>query len=93
MPFLKQVATRDTGGAEPYASGRVIPVTEPTGAAYVAWKAKNYSTTLAAGTTTHAIAGSATQTHYRCKWNHGQMWKYHKILKREAKTNATRMAA
>lgn len=93
MPFLKQVATMDMGGAEPYASGRVIPVTEPTGTAYVAWKAKNYSTTLQAGNAGHALAGATTQTHYRCKWNLHQMLRYRKILKQEGKTNATRMAA
>lgn len=92
MPFLKQVATMDKG-AHDISDSRLIPNTEPTGTAYVAWKAKNYSNTLAAGTAAHAIAGSATQTHYRCKWNLHQMLRYQKILKREAKTNATRMAA
>lgn len=83
MAFLKQVATRDTGGSEPYATGRLIPATEPTGAAYTAWKAKEYSTTLMPG----------SSTGYRRAYGHGAMWKFYKILKREGKTNATRMAA
>lgn len=93
MTFFKQWATRDNGGtagSKPWhgvAGTRLIPNTEPTGAAYVAWKAKNYSTTL------QDSANATTQTGYRCKRNQHQMWRYHKILKRESKTNASRMAA
>lgn len=87
MSFLKQVTTRDQGANVPFATSRFVPNTEPTGAAYVAWKAKNYSTTL------QQTTGHTTQTGYRCKYGFGQMMKYHKILKREACTNATRMAA
>lgn len=86
MAFLKQVATKDTGGAEPFATGRLIPATEPTGTAYVAWKAKNYSTTL-------RNSANGTVTGYKWNYGFGQLIKYHKILKRESKTNATRMAA
>jgi len=91
MSFLKQVATLDNGTAfaKPWhgvTATRLHPTTEPTGAAYVAWKAKNYSATL------QASAVATTQTGYRCKYNFGQMWKYFKILKRESKTNKTRMA-
>ena len=86
MSFIKQCATRDTGGSEPFATGRLVPTTEPTGAAYVAWKAKNYSTTL-------RNSANGTVTGYRSGYNFYQMLKYHKILKRESKTNATRMAA
>ena len=85
MSFLKQTATRDNGGG--VATTRLIPATEPTGAAYVAWKAKNYSTTL------QASAIGTTQSGYRCKYGFGGMWKYHKILRREAKLGATAMAA
>ena len=85
MSFLKQVATMDMGGAEPYATGRLHPATEPTDTAYVNWKAKNYSATLR----TH----KSTETGYRVKFNKHQMWLYNKILKRDSKTNATRMAA
>lgn len=85
MTFLKQWATMDNGGGA--VTTRLIPATEPTGAAYVAWKAKNYSAAL------QMSALNTTQTGYRCKYNFGQMWRYHKILKAEGKTNATRMAA
>jgi len=81
--MLKQIATRDMGGAEPYATGRLIPATEPTGAAYVAWKAKEYSAALMPG----------TSTGYRNAYGQAATMKYHKILKRESKTNAVRMAA
>jgi hypothetical protein len=83
MSFLKQVATRDQGANVPFATSRFYPNTEPTGTAYVAWKAKEYSAALMPGSS----AG------YRHVYGFGQMMKYHKILKREAKTNATRMAA
>ena len=83
MAFLKQVATRDTGGAEPFATGRLHPATEPTGAAYVAWKAKGYSTALMPG----------SSTGYRKAYGFGDMIKYHKILKREGKLGAVNMAA
>lgn len=85
MAFLKQVATRDQGANTPFATSRFYPTTEPTEAAYVAWKAKNYS----AACRTY----KSTTSGYRCNYGFGQMMKYHKILKREAKTNATRMAA
>ena len=85
MSFLKQVATRDNGGGT--ATTRLIPATEPTNAAYVAWKAKNYSTTL------QASAIGTTQSGYRCKYGFGGMWLYHKILRRSSKLGATAMAA
>ena len=92
MPYLKQVATRDNGGtagSKPWhgvGTTHLIPNTEPTGAAYVAWKAKNYSAAL-------RNSANGTETGYRCKRNFLQMMRYYKILKREGKTNATRMAA
>lgn len=43
MSFLKQVATRDTGGAEPYATHRLVPATAPTDTAYTNWIAANYT--------------------------------------------------
>jgi hypothetical protein len=56
---------------------QVLPNTEPTDTAYTNWKAKNY---------TPATAN-------RAYYNFGQMWKYHKILKRNSKLGATAMAA
>jgi hypothetical protein len=90
MSFLKQVATRYTGataGSKPLhgvASTRLIPNTEPTGAAYVKEKAKNYDA--------HVRVYKNTTTPFRKMYGFGDMWRYHKILKRDAKTNATRMA-
>jgi hypothetical protein len=43
MAFLKQVATRDIGGAEPYATGRLVPATPPVTTAYTAWIAAHYT--------------------------------------------------
>ena len=83
MSFLKQVATRDQGANVPFATSRYVPVTEPTGAAYVAWKAKEYSTALMPG----------SSSGYKNAYGFGQMMKYHKILRRESKLNATNMAA
>lgn len=83
MAFLKQVATADQGANAPFATSRFIPNTEPTGAAYVAWKAKNYTTTLMPD----------SSTGYRCNYGFGAMMRYQKILKREGKRNATNMAA
>lgn len=85
MTFLKQWATMDNGGG--VTTTRLIPNTEPTGAAYVAWKAKNYSAAL------QDSAIGTTQTGYRCKYDRYQMWRYHKILKAEGKLGATAMAA
>jgi hypothetical protein len=85
MTFLKQWATMDNGGG--VVTTRLIPATEPTGAAYVAWKAKNYTTTL------QHSALNTTQTGYRCKYDFHQMWRYHKILQHEGKLNAVNMAA
>jgi hypothetical protein len=99
MSFLKQVATGDNGTAyaKPWhgvTSTRLVPNTVPTtGAdngpgdvdAYAAWVAKNYSTTLR--------TYKSTQTGYRCKYDHGQMWRYHKVLKRHSLWNKTNMAA
>lgn len=79
MAFLKNVATMSNDKTN------YVPHTAPTGAAYVAWAAKNYSAALR-----HL---KTTATGYRVAYAKGQMMKYAKILKREAKTNATRMAA
>jgi hypothetical protein len=99
MSFLKQVATGDNGTAfaKPWhgvTATRLVPNTVPTDGAdvtpagydeYAAWVAKNYSTTLR--------TYKSTQTGYRCKYDFGQMWRYHKILKRHFLYNRTRMAA
>lgn len=79
MALLKNVMVRSSDKTN------YIPNTELTDAAYVAWKAKNYSTTLR-----HL---KTTATGYRVAYNHGQMWKYHKILKQGSKLGATAMAA
>jgi len=60
MAFLRNVFLRNSDGTEE-------PGTEPTGDAYVAWKAKNMDS---------SVCKSA-------KYNMGQMHLYGKILKRE----------
>lgn len=75
MGMLKQIMTGSN-------SSTLIPSVEPTNTAYVNWKAKNYSTT-----TRKRVSSASTQsnTDYRKKYNHGQMWKYRKILRRSGK--------
>ena len=86
MTFLKQWATRDTGGSEPYATGRLVPNTEPTTTHYVNWKAKEYSTTT-------RVFPKGTRTGYKNGYGFGAMWKFHKSLRRSSKLGATAMAA
>jgi hypothetical protein len=87
MAFLKQMATRDIGGSAPYATGRLIPATEPTGTAYVNWKAKFYGSYLGSATTFKTRANALE------RYNGAAMLRYHKILRRESKLGATAMAA
>jgi hypothetical protein len=75
--MLQQVATRDNTMATPGTYDNDLPETEPTDAAYVAWKAKNVSTTI--------------KGHVFYNW--GQMFRYHKILKRNSKLGKAAMDA
>jgi hypothetical protein len=89
MSFLKQVATGDNGTAfaKPWhgvTATRLVPNTVPTDGADV----------TPAGYDEYALRTyKSTQTGYRCKYDFGQMWRYHKILKRHFLYNKTRMAA
>lgn len=77
MSMLHQENTRDNLQSTAGTYDNALPNTEPTSAAYVAWKAKNYTPATA----------------IRCWYNLGQMRKYHKILKRDSKLGRTGMSA
>jgi hypothetical protein len=77
MAMLHQFATRDNTQATEGTFDNIIPNTEPTDAAYVAWKAKLY---------TPATAN-------RGLYNLAHQFRYHKILKRNSKLGETAMEA
>jgi hypothetical protein len=91
MSMLHQQATRDSTQTTIGEYDNDIPNTEPTVTAYTDWKAKAYSTS---GRVNPGGSGNraVNEVHTR-RYEHGPMWRYHKILKREAKLGATAMAA
>lgn len=88
MSILQQWATGTNKQTTLGEYDNEIPNTEPTGAAYVNWKAQNYSTTA------RIKKGSTGSTDTVNKWyNLAKMAKLRKILKRESKFGQTAMAA
>lgn len=105
MSMLQQWATGDNSQSSAAEYTYELPNTEPTGTAYVNWKAKNYATTrqrnLGAGDTNSSgtsdgnkADGTSVVDDITNKWyNLCKMLKLRKILKRESKYNPTNMAA
>jgi hypothetical protein len=91
MAFLKQVATRDNGGtagSKPYhgvGSTRLLPNTPPGDTGYTNWKSGSYNAS--------ARTYKSTEAALVKRYSHGNIWRYHKNLKRNSKLGATAMAA
>lgn len=95
MSMLQQWATgtnvQTTTGEYDYE----LPNTEPSGTAYVNWKAANYTTSATRNLGgSSKVDGTTVVDDTVNRWyNLVKMLKFRKILKRESKFNATNMSA